>query len=63
MAIAITITITITMKPCAWSWWPGFFFAAEVTQGPLSSAQYTHIKRTPNTKATLRKLKRNLQWL
>jgi hypothetical protein len=26
-----------------------FFFATEVTQGPLSSVHYTHIKRTPKS--------------
>jgi hypothetical protein len=27
---------------------PDFFLATEVTQGPLSSPHYTHIKRSPN---------------
>jgi hypothetical protein len=46
MAMAITVRMVARV----------LFFATEVTQGPLSSVHYTHIKRT---KVTLR----NLQWL
>jgi hypothetical protein len=31
-----------------------FFFATEVTHGPLSSVHYTHIKRTPNSRCVFR---------
>jgi hypothetical protein len=30
-----------------------FFFATEVTQGPLSSLHYTHIKRTPKSRCAI----------
>ena len=40
MAMAITMRMVARI----------FFFATEVTQGPLSSAHYTHIKRPPNSR-------------
>ena len=30
-----------------------FFFATEVTQGPLSSVHYTHIKHTPKSRCAI----------
>ena len=32
---------------------PDFFFATEVTPGPLLSVQYTHIKRPPNSRCAI----------
>jgi hypothetical protein len=49
MAMAITLRMVARI----------FFIATEVTQGPLSSVHYTHIKHKTHTKVTLR----NLQWL
>ena len=40
MAMAITMRMVARI----------FFFATEVTQGPLLGVQYTHIKRPPNSR-------------
>ena len=42
------MTMAITMRMVDGG--PDFFFATEVTQGPLSSAHYTHIKSPPNSR-------------
>ena len=41
--------MTITMRMLARI----FFFATEVTQGPLSSVHYTHIKRSPKSRCAI----------
>ena len=43
MAMAITMRMVARI----------FFFATEVTQGPLSSLHYTHIKRTPKSRCAI----------
>ena len=43
MAMAITMRMVARI----------FFFATEVTQGPLSSVHYTHIKRSPKSRCAI----------
>jgi hypothetical protein len=43
MAMAITMRMLARI----------FFFATEVTQGPLSSLHYTHIKRKPKSRGAI----------
>ena len=43
MAMAITMRMLARI----------FFFATEVTQGPLSSLHYAHIKRTPKSRCAI----------
>jgi hypothetical protein len=43
------MAMTITMRMVA----RVFVFVTEVTQGPLSSVHYTHIKHTPKSRCTI----------